>query len=110
MAAVPIVHANADEFVNYKIDDDNGIIAVGDIPQQPPRVPLVVNNTDEEVAAGSDDDDNNNDSSDEDVNNELAAATDVPGGNKPDGNQGVRRLQCRGKGITKKYATSMYAW
>ncbi len=34
VAAALIVHANADEFVDYKIDDDNGIIAIGDVPQQ----------------------------------------------------------------------------
>jgi hypothetical protein len=102
VAAAPIVHANADKFVDYKIDNDDGNIAVGDIPQQPPHVPLVVNDTDDNVAAGSDDDDDN-DSSDEDVNNEPAAATNAPEGNEPDGNQGVRRSQHRGKGITKKY-------
>ncbi len=102
-AAVPIVHTNVDEFVNYEIDNDDGIIAIGDIPQQPPHVPLVVNDTDDNVAAGSDDD-NDDDSLEEDVNNKLAAATDAPEGNKPDSDQGVRRLQRRGKGITKKYA------
>ncbi len=104
VAAAPIVHANTDEFVDYKIDDNGGIIAVKDIPQQPPHVPLVVNDTDDNVAAGSDDNDDNGESLDEDVNNKPAAATNAPEGNKPDGNQGVQRLQCRGKGITKKYA------
>jgi hypothetical protein len=93
VAAAPIVHANADKFVDYEIDDDDGIIAVGDIPQQPPHVPLVVNDTDDNVAVGSDDDDDDDDgSSDEDVNNKPAAATDAPEGNEPDGNQGVQRL------------------
>ncbi len=104
MAAAPIVHANADKFVDYQIEDNDGIIAIGDIPQQPPHIPLVVNDTDNVVAAGSDDDDNDNDSSDEDVDNEPAAATNVLEGNKPDGNQGVQRSRRRGKGITKKYA------
>ncbi len=104
MAAAPIVHANTDKFVGYEIDNNNGIIAIGDIPQQPPHVPLIVNDTDDNVAAGSDDDDDNNDSSDEDVNSKPAAATNAPEGNKPDGDQGMRRLLRRGKGITKKYA------
>ncbi len=104
VAAAPIVHANADKFIDYEIEDNNGIIAVGDTPQQPPHVPLIVNNTDDDVAVGSDDDNDDDDLSDEDVNNKPAAATNAPEGNKPDGNQGVRRLQCRGKGITKKYA------
>jgi hypothetical protein len=103
VAAAPIVHANADKFVDYKIDDNNSIIAIGDIPQQLPHVPLVVNNTDDDVAAGSDDDNNEDDLPDEDDDNKPAAATDALEGNEPDGNQGVQRLQHRGKGITKKY-------
>jgi hypothetical protein len=63
-----------------------------------------VNDTDDNVAAGSDDDDDDDDSSDEDIDNKPAAVTDAPEGNEPDGNQGVQRLQRRGKGITKKYA------
>ena len=59
VVAAPIVHANADELDDYEIDDDNGIIAVGDIPQQPPHAPLVVNDT-----AGSGDDDNDDDNED----------------------------------------------
>jgi hypothetical protein len=63
MAAL-IVHANADELDDYKIDDDDGIIAIGDIPQQPPHAPLVVNDTDDDYnTAGSGD----NDDDDEDV-------------------------------------------
>ncbi len=92
MAAAPILHANADEFVDYKIDNGDGIIAVGDIPQQPPHIPLIVNDTDNNVAAGSDDDNDDDDLSDEDTNNELAAATDAPEGKEPDSNQGVQRL------------------
>jgi hypothetical protein len=102
VAAAPIVHANADKFVDYKIDNDDRIIAIGDIPQQPPHVPLIVSDTDDNVATGSDDDDDNDNLLDEDVNNEPAAATDAPEGNKPDGNQGVQRSRRRGKGITKK--------
>ncbi len=64
-----IVHANTNKLDNYKIDDNNGIIAVGDIPQQPPHVPHVVNDTDND--------------------DELAAATDAPEDNKSDGDQGV---------------------
>jgi hypothetical protein len=40
VVAAPIVHANADKLNDYKIDDNDGIIAVGDIPQQPPHAPL----------------------------------------------------------------------
>jgi hypothetical protein len=62
VAAALIVHANADELDNYKIDDNNGIIAIGEIPQQPPHAPLVVNDTDDDDdAAGSGDDDNDDD-------------------------------------------------
>jgi len=53
------VHANADELDDYKIDNDSGIIAVGDIPQQPPHAPLEINDTnddDNEAAAGGGDD------------------------------------------------------
>ena len=115
VVAVPIVHVNVDKLDGCKIDGDDGIIAIGDIPQQPPHIPLVVNDTDDDDAAGSDnddndddndDDDNGNNSSDEDNNNEPAAATDadVPEDNESDGDQRVRRSQRRGKSITKKYA------
>jgi hypothetical protein len=63
-----------------------------------------VNDTDDNLTAGSDDDDDDDNSSDEDVDKKPAAATDAPERNEPDGDQGVRRLQRRGKGITKKYA------
>ena len=99
MAAL-IVHANSDELDDYKIDDDNGIIAVEDIPQKPPHAPLIVNGTeddDEDNAAESgdhnnsdvDEDEDYDDSSDNDDDNELAAATDAQEGNESDGNQGV---------------------
>jgi hypothetical protein len=32
VVAAPIVHCNADKLNNYEVDDDDGIIAVGDIP------------------------------------------------------------------------------
>jgi hypothetical protein len=99
--AVPIVHANADKLDDYEVDDDDGIIAVGDIPQQPPRAPLAVNDTDNDddtVGSGDDNDDSSDednedddDSSDEDDDNEPAEATDGPEGNESDGDQGVRR-------------------
>ena len=99
--AVPIVHANADKLDDYEVDDDDGIIAVGDIPQQPPRAPLAVNDTDDDddtVGSGDDNDDSldedtedDDDSSDEDDDNEPAEATDGPEGNESDGDQGVRR-------------------
>ncbi len=121
MVAAPIVHANVDELDDYEIDDDDNIIAVGDIPQQPPHAPLVVNDTDND-----DDDDGNDDNDDDDDDNDnddevnvgldendsleegddkdLAAATDAQEGNESDGNQGVRRTRRRGKGTSKKYA------
>jgi hypothetical protein len=110
VAAASIVHTNADKLVDYKIDNDDGIIATGDIPQQPPHTPLVVNDTDDNDAAGSGDDDDDNDDedddnlSDKDEDDKPAAVTDVLEGNESDGNQKVQRLQCRGKGTTKKYA------
>ena len=51
--AAPIVHANADELDDYEIDNDNGIIAVGDIPEQPSHAPLLVEDTDNNNTAGS---------------------------------------------------------
>ena len=99
MEAAPIVHANADELDDYKIDNNDGIIDVGDIPQQPPHAPIVVNNTDNDdntVGSGDDDDDSSDeddedddDSLDKDVDNKPAEATDGPDGNKSDGDQGV---------------------
>jgi len=104
VVAAPIVHANADELDDYKIDDDNGIIAVGDIPQQPPHAPLVVNNTDDDnntAGSGNDDDDdddgkdvdgdedNDNSSDQDDGDDEPEAATDALDGSKSDSDQGV---------------------
>ena len=112
VAAAPIVHTKADKLNDRKIDVNNGLIAVGDIPQQPPHAPLVVNDTNDDedtVGSGDDDDEDNEDedndnSSDKDDDDMPAAATDVLEGNESDGDQGVQRLQCRGKGTTKKYA------
>ena len=81
VAAAPIVHANADEFVDYKIDGDDGIIAIGDIPQQQSHVPLVANDTDDDNTVGSGDDDNDDNDDDEDDDNKLAAATNALEGN-----------------------------
>jgi hypothetical protein len=68
-AASSIVHVDADKLNDYKIDDDNGIIAMGDIPQQPPHVPLIVNNTDDDKIPGSDDHDKDAESSNNDRSN-----------------------------------------
>jgi hypothetical protein len=119
-AAPSIVPANADKLDDYEIDDNGGIIAMGDIPQQPPHAPFVVNNTDkdgimgsgnnsEETESNNDNGSNNNNddnSSGNDSDNELVdsvAATDVDN-NKSGSNQGVRRSRRRGEGVTKKYA------
>jgi hypothetical protein len=103
VVTAPIVHANTDELDDYEIDDDNGITAVGDIPQQPPHAPLVVNDTDDDndaAGSGDDDDDNEDIDIDEDDDNlsdkddkddEPEDATDVLDGSKSDSNQGVRR-------------------
>ena len=127
VVAAPIVHANADKLDDYESDDDDGIIAIGVIPQQPPHAPLEINDTDDdddEAATEASDDDNDNDnnndnddngddidedednddSSDEEDNDEPAAATDAQERNESDGDQGVRRLQRRGKGTSEKYA------
>jgi len=119
VAAALIVHANVDELDDYKNDDDDGIIAVGDMPQQLPNAPLVVNNTDKDDTARSDDDDNDNnddddnndsdddgdDSSDEgDDNEQRANSNSKAEDNESGSNQGVRRSRCRGKGVMQKYA------
>jgi hypothetical protein len=117
VVAAPIVHTNADELDDYKIHDDDGIIAFGDIPQQPPHAPLVVNDTDNDNnTAGSGDDndgddedvdgdeDDDNSSEQDDKDDEPEAATDALDGSESDSNQGVRRSRRRGKGTSKKYA------
>ena len=43
----------ADELDDYKNDDNDGIIAVGDIPEQPSHAPLLVKDTDNNNTAGS---------------------------------------------------------
>ncbi len=101
VVAVPIVHAKADELDDYKIDDDDDIIAIVDIPQQPPHAPLVVNNDNKDVD-GDKDDDNLSDQDNEDDKPE--AATDALDCSESDSDQGVRRSQRRGKGTSKKYA------
>ncbi len=100
-----IVPMNADKLDNYGVDDDDGIIAMGDIPQQPPHAPLVVNDTDNNGIAGCDKDDedaesdnddgsDNNDDDNLSGNNsdnklvDLVAATDADD-NKSGNNQGV---------------------
>jgi hypothetical protein len=116
-ASLLIVHTNTDKLNNYEIDNDNGIIAVGVIPQLPPHTPLIVNNTDDDDVAGSDnnndDAESNNDNGSEVDNNNLSgednddepadseAATNADD-NQSGSDQGVQRLKCRGKGLTKK--------
>ena len=101
-----------------EIDYNNCIIAIEDIPPKKPHAPLIVNDTedddnDDNNATGNgndindvdvDEDEDYNDSSNKDDNNKPAAETDVQEGNESDGDQGVQRLQCRGKGASKKYA------
>ncbi len=99
MATAPIVQANADELDNYEIDNADSIIALGDIPQQPPHASLVVNdndNDDDTVGSGDDNNDKDIDEdedkdnlSDKDEDNEPAAVTDALEGNESDGDQGV---------------------
>ena len=109
VAAASFVHASTDELNDYEIDDADGIIAVEDIPQQPPHAPLIVNDTEDNCGdrdnnVDANDDEDYNDSSDEDNNDKLAAETDVQEGNESDSDQGVQRSQRRGKGTSKKYA------
>ncbi len=117
VVAAPIVHANADKLDDYEIDDNDGIIAIGDIPQQPPHAPLVVNDTDDDNNTASSGDDNDDDDEDadgdedddklseqDDEDDEPEAVTDALDGSESDSDQGVRRLQRRGKGTSKKYA------
>jgi hypothetical protein len=119
VVAALIVHANTDELDDYETDDVNGIIAVGDIPQQPPHAPRVVNDTDDnnntagsgdydedndEDVDGDEDDDNSSEQNDED--DEPEAATDALDGSESGSDQGVRRLRRRGKGTSTKYADS----
>ncbi len=103
-----------DELDAYKGDNDDGLIAVADIPQQPPHAPLIIDDTDDkdvENNEGADDtesnDEESNDKDDAESNNDepsdSAATTDLDG-NEPGEDRGVRRSRRRGKGITKKYA------
>jgi hypothetical protein len=113
-AAPPLVHANVNELDAYKSDDNNGSIAVADIPQQPPHAPLVINNTNNDNM-GRDEDGDDTESNDKESNDEddaernddklsdLTATTDLDG-NEPGKDQGVQRLQHRRKCATKKYA------
>ena len=55
---MPFIHANVNKLDDYGSDNDGGIIAVADIPTQPPHAPLVVNNTDHDNDMGSDGDTN----------------------------------------------------
>ncbi len=67
-AAPPLVHANVDKLDAYEGDDDDGIIAVADIPQQPPHAPLIIHDTnDEDVESdeGADDTESNDEESDD---------------------------------------------
>ena len=105
---------NVEELDNYESDNNEGIIAVVEIPQQPPHAPLVINDTNNDNV-GRDKDANDTESNDNKSNNkddaesnndkpsDLAATTDLDG-NEPGKDQGVQRLWHRGKGITKKYA------
>ena len=97
-AAPPLVHANVDELDAYEGDNDDGIIAVADIPQQPPHAPLIIdvtNNEDVESDKGADDTENNDEESDDKDDAESnddepsdSAATTALDGNEPGKDQG----------------------
>jgi hypothetical protein len=52
-SALLVVHTNADKLDGYKSDNNDGIIAVGDVPPQPPYASFIVNDTDDKEIAGS---------------------------------------------------------
>ncbi len=100
---------------DYEIDNNNGIIAVADIPRQSQAAPLAVHEIDaDDNIAESDDNDNNAESNDDNRSNnnndaesdddESANSAASTNADKSDGDQGVRRLRCKGKGVMKKYA------
>ena len=57
-----VMHANADKLNDYENDDNKGIIAVGDVPPQPPYAPLFVNDTNDNEITGIDGAGSNNNS------------------------------------------------
>ena len=84
----------------------------GDVPLQPPYAPLIVNYTNDNKIAGSEgsgsndnSESNGNDSWDRDNDDVPTNPTTAPNveEDKSGSNQGVRRLQCKDKGVTKKY-------
>ena len=114
MAALLIIHVNAEKTEDYKNDHHNDIIAVAveDIPQQPPYAPLIINVTDNNNDNDLPNNDNNKGSSNDDLldgDNKDAlgdpATVSDADKDKPqeDSNQGVQRLQRKGRGATKKY-------
>jgi hypothetical protein len=110
-----IVHANANKINDNKNNDNsNSSMAVDNIPQQPHHAPIVINGTNDDDK-GSDGkpadapNGNNNHYNDDDkesiVNSLEEGDEDVPAKeHEPDkdGNQGVRRLRCKGRGVMKK--------
>jgi hypothetical protein len=94
------VHTNADKLNDYEIDNNDGIIAVGDIPHQPPHAPLLVDDTGDNnnttAGSGDDDDEDNEDVDGEKDDDNLSeqddkpeAATNALDGSKSDSDQGV---------------------
>ena len=100
----PLVHANVDELDAYESDNVDGIIAVADIPQQPPHAPLAINDTDDNDV-GSDEDANDTESNDNKSDNkddaesnddklsDSAATTDLDG-NLTTAKNGSIKLNC----------------
>jgi hypothetical protein len=105
------------KIVSYKNNDNNnGIIAMDDIPQQPHNASLVVNNTnnDDKGSNGkpadkpNDDNDRDNDNSKESIDNSSEGGDEDAPANEheldEDGDQVVWRSHHKGRGIIKKYA------
>jgi hypothetical protein len=101
----------------YKNDDNNnGIIAVDNIPQQPHNAPLVVNNTNDKDKGSNgkptdkpnDNNDHDNDDGKESIDDSLEGGDEDVPANKhdldKDGNHGVQSLRCKGRSVTKNYA------
>jgi hypothetical protein len=78
-ATPPLVHANIYKLHAYKKDNNNGIIAVANIPQQPPRAPLVINDTDDnDLGSDEDADDTESDNDKSDNEDDVESNNNKP--------------------------------
>lgn len=106
MERAAVIDAHADEIAHDELDEDDGIIAVADLPVAPLQDALFIDDADNTVADASHDDEASDADSDADSDNDDSNDDDDNDDNNDhgaDGIAGARRSRRVNKGRTTRY-------